>query len=398
MNEPMSAQSFQVPATADRLRQRATIIGAVGIVALLAGAFLNTEQFFRSYLVAFIFWSSVSLGCLGWLMVHHLSGGAWGLVIRRILEAAARTLPVMAVLFLPLIAGVGHLYEWAHPEVVAKDPILQWKEPFLNVPFWVARTLIYFALWCGMAWLLTRWSAQQDAGTPGAPLDPRFGRLSGPGLVVFGLTMSLASIDWMMSVDPHWFSTIYGFVMVGGAGLAALAFVILTMSWLTREAPMAAVVQDKHLHDLGKLTFAFVMLYAYLAFSQFLIVWAANLPEEIPWYLRRMQGGWQILVALLIVGHFALPFAMLLSANIKQDLRRLSAIAALLFVMRFLDVLFQVAPYYHDTLTLHWLDFAAAIGIGGVWMSAFLFFLRGRPLLPVNDPYLPQVLADHGAH
>jgi hypothetical protein len=398
MSEPFTAQSFQVPASADQVRQRATILGVVGLVAMLVGAFTNIEQFFRSYLVAFVFWTSVPLGCLGLLMVQHLSGGAWGLVIRRILEAAARTLPVMAVLFLPLIAGLGHVYEWAHPEVVAADPILLGKEPFLNAPFWIVRSLIYFAIWSTMALLLTKWSADQDAGRPGAPLDHRFARLSGPGLVVYGLTMSLASIDWLMSVDPHWFSTIYGFIMIGGAGLAALAFVILTIFTLMREAPMAGVMQEKHLHDLGKLTFAFVMLYAYFSFSQFLIIWSANLPEEIPFYIRRYQGSWQILFLTLVAGHFVLPFAILLSANIKRNLRRLSLVATLLFVMRILDVLFQVAPYYHDRLTIHWIDVAAIVGLGGVWIAVFLFFLKGRPLLPVNDPYLREALADHGAH
>jgi hypothetical protein len=186
--------------------------------------------------------------------------------------------------------------------------------------------------------------------------------------------------------------------MMGGAGLAALAFVILAIFALMREAPMAGVMQEKHLHDLGKLTFAFVMLYAYFSFSQFLIIWSANLPEEIPWYLKRYQGSWELLFLLLVVGHFVLPFAILLSANIKRNLKRLSVVAAWLFVMRFLDVLFQVAPYYHERLMIHWLDLAAVVGIGGIWMAAFTFFLKGRPLLPVNDPYLHEALADHGAH
>jgi hypothetical protein len=267
-----------------------------------------------------------------------------------------------------------------------------------NVPFWIARTIGYFAIWSAMAFLLARWSAEQDAGGPGAPVDPRFARLSGPGLVIFGLTVSLAAIDWLLSVDPHWFSTIYGFLTMGGAGLAALALVILAIFALMRESPMAGVMQERHLHDLGKLTFAFVMLYAYFAFSQFLIIWSANLPEEIPWYLRRYQGSWQILFLALVVGHFILPFAILLSANIKRNLRRLSVVAGLLFVMRMLDVLFQVAPFYHETLAIHWIDVAALVGIGGLWVTAFTVLLKGRPLLPVNDPHLREVLADHGAH
>jgi hypothetical protein len=398
MSEPISAQSFQVPATADRLRQRATIVGAVGVVVMLVGLVTNADQFFRSYLVGVVFWTTLALGCLGLLMIHHLSGGGWGLVIRRILEAAASTLPLMGALFVPLMLGLGHVYEWAHADVVAKDALLQAKAPYLNVPFWIFRTVFYFVVWSAMALLLKRWSSEQDAGGPTARLDWRFARLSGPGCVVLGITMTLASVDWLMSVNAHWFSTIYGFLMVGGAGLAALAFVILCLSTVLRDHPLAGIIQPKYLHDLGKLTFAFVMLYAYFSFSQFLITWSGNLPEETPWYLRRSHGGWQVMFLVLVVGHFVLPFAILLSANIKQKLHRLSRVAALLLLMRMLETIFEVAPFYHETLTIHWLDVAALAGIGGIWTSAFVFLLKGRPLVPVNDPYLREALADHGAH
>jgi hypothetical protein len=397
MTEPTAARGFEVPASVDHVRRQAAMVGVIGLVALVAGAFVNRPQFFQSYLVAFIFWSGVSLGCLALLMVHHLSGGAWGLVIRRILEAAAKTLPLVALLFVPLIFGVEHVYEWAQPELVAKDPILLHKAPFLNTPFWVARTLIYFVLWSGMAFLLTRWSSQQDQG--GATgLDRRFARLSGPGLVVYGLTVSLAAIDWMMSVDPHWFSTIYGFVMVGGQGLSALAFIIIALFTLTKSEPMSSVVSSKHLHDLGKLLFAFVMLYAYFTFSQFLIVWSANLPEEIPWYIRRLSNGWQFVMFALVLLHFALPFAMLLSADIKQNMGLLMPVALLLFVMRAVDVMFQVTPQFHAGIYIGWIDVAALTGVGGVWVAAFCHYLRGRPMLPVNDPYLREALANHGSH
>jgi hypothetical protein len=398
MSDAISPRSFQAPGLTDAVRRKAILVAGAGLAGMLAGFFVDPAQLFRSYLVAFIFWTGLALGCLGLLMVHHLSGGAWGLVIRRILEAGSRTLPLMAVLFLPLVAGLGHVYEWAHPEEVARDPVLLSKQPFLNAPFWVARTLGYFLIWSGMAWLLARWSREQDEGAATAGLDPRFGRLSGPGLVVFGLTVSLAAIDWMMSVDPHWFSTIYGFIMMGGAGLSALAFVILCLFVLGRAEPLSQVVQTKHLHDLGKLLFAFVMLYAYFTFSQFLIIWSANLPEELPWYHRRLHGGWQYYMLLLVVAHFALPFAILLSANVKKRMASLVPVALLLFAARFLDIVFQVAPQFHETVTLHWMDLAVLAGVGGLWVAAFLTNLKGRPLLPVNDPYLREALADHGSH
>jgi hypothetical protein len=398
MSEPLTAQTLPMPASVDRLRQRALIVAVVGIAGMVAGYVTAPDRFFHAYLLGFLFWSGLSLGCLALMMIHNLSGGQWGLVTRRVWEAGAQTLPLMLVLFVPLTLGLPHVYEWAQPERVAADPILQHKAPFLNTPFWIARTVVMFVLWSGMAWLLARWSREQDAGRS-ADLDPRFARLSGPGLVVYGLTVSLASVDWMMSVDPHWFSTIYGFVMMAGHGLIALAFSVLMLSILTKDAPMAGVVQPKHVHDLGKLMFAFVMLYAYLTFSQFLIIWSANLPEEIPWYIKRFKGSWQYLTYFLIVAHFALPFLVMLSADVKRNLRRLTWLAALLFVMRYLDTVFQVEPQFHDEFTLSWIGLSAALGIGGLWFAAFTHFLKGRPVLPVHDPYFHQVLAaDHGAH
>ena len=397
MSDPMTSQSLQVPASIDRLRQRALIVGLVGVVASVAGAMADPAQFFQSYLVQFIFWSGLALGCLALMMVHHLSGGAWGLMIRRILEAGARTLPLMALAFVPLALGVGHVYEWAHPDVVAKDPILQHKAVFLNTPFWVARTVGYFAIWTLMAFLLTRWSREQDTTRQGVP-DRRFARVAGPGLVVYGLTVSAAAIDWMMSVDPHWFSTIYGFVMMAGQGLGALTLTVLLLSVLAKDPPMAAVVTRDRLHDLCKLMFAFIMLYAYLSFSQFLIIWSANLPEEIPWYLRRLSGGWQFLMLALVLFHFALPWAILLSSDVKKHVGRLTLVAGLMFVMRILDTLFQVAPQFHETLTIHWIDAALTLGVGGIWVTAFLWFLKGAPLLPVHDPSFKEAMANHGSH
>jgi hypothetical protein len=399
MSDPMTARAFEVPAAVGRIRQRAIIVAAVGVAAMAGALLVSPARFFQSYLTAFIFWTSLSLGCLGLLMVHHLSGGAWGLVIRRLLEAGAKSLALMAVLFVPLLFGLRHVYQWAQPEAVARDPILQWKQQFLNVPFWTIRTFLYFGIWTGMAFLLAKWSTEQDREASANQIR-RFSRFSGPGLVVFGLTLSLASIDWMMSVDPHWFSTIYGFIMIGGAGLSALTFVVLCLALLGGSEPLAGIVQPKHLHDLGKLIFAFVMLYAYFTFSQFLIVWSANLPEEIPWYIRRLSNGWQYVMLGLVLLHFALPFALLLSATVKHNLHSLTRIALLVFVMRIADIHFQVAPQFHEGAALTWVDLAAIAGVGGLWVVAFCALLKAHPLLPVNDPYFRQnvLAATHGSH
>ncbi len=399
MSERLTTASFEAPASVDHARSRAMVVGAIGLVATLAGALGGSTQFFQSYLVAFVYWTGVALGCLGLLMVQHLSGGAWGLMIRRILEAAAKTIPLMGVLFVPvLLFGLPQLYEWARPDVVAGDAMLQRKAPYLNTPFFVARSIGYFVIWSLMTYLLTKWSQDQDAA-PGAPYDKRFGKVSGPGLVVFGLTVTFAAVDWVMSLAPHWFSTIFGFLFIGGAGLAALGLVITTMAHLSKTSPMSSIIEQKHFHDLGKLLFAFVMLYAYFSFSQFLIIWSANLPEELPWYLTRLTGPWKFIALLLVFGHFVLPFTLLLSADVKQNTKTVVPIALLLMTMRAVDLFWQMAPqFHHGEFHLHWMDFTAFIGVGGLWVTAFLFFLKGRPLLPVNDPYLPEVFASHGSH
>lgn len=399
MSERLTTASFEAPAGVDNARSRAMVVGAIGLIATIAGAFGSSTQFFQSYLVAFVYWTGVALGCLGLLMVQHLSGGAWGLMIRRILEASAKTIPLMFVLFLPIaFAGLPALYEWARPDVVAGDAMLQRKAPYLNATGFIARGIGYFAIWSLMTYLLTKWSQDQD-GRPGAPYDKRFGKVSGPGLVVFGLTCTFAAVDWVMSLAPHWFSTIFGFLFIGGAGLAALALVITTMAQLSKTSPMSGVFEQKHFHDLGKLMFAFVMLYAYFSFSQFLIIWSANLPEELPWYLTRLTGPWKVIALLLVFGHFVLPFSLLLSADVKQNTKTVVPIALLLMVMRAVDLYWQMAPqYHHGAFHFHWMDVTAFVGVGGLWVTAYLYFLKGRPLLPVNDPYLREALASHGSH
>ncbi len=259
--------------------------GGVGVAICLVGLFLNPAQFIRSYLPAYMLVLGVTLGCLALGMVHQVSGGAWGVVIRRLIGAAARTLPALTLLFLPIVCGMRALYPWTHPEVVAHDEALQWKQPYLNVPFFILRAAIYFAAWNGISYVLNRWAVEQDQTG-----DPRYARkmqlVSAGGLVAYGLTITFASFDWMMSLEPHWFSTIYGVLVMGGQGLAGMAFAIVVLERLSRRPPLRDLVTSSHFHDLGNLLLAFVMLWTYFSFSQFLIIWSGNLPEEAEWYLR----------------------------------------------------------------------------------------------------------------
>ncbi|MEO7653203.1 MAG: hypothetical protein ABIZ80_22320, partial [Bryobacteraceae bacterium] len=318
--------------------------------------------------------------------------------IRRMLEAASRTFPVTFVLFIPIALGMQHLYSWSRPAVIAKDHLLQHKTAYLNVPFFLGRAAFYFAIWIALAHVLSKWSLDQDRN--GAePAHTRMQLLSGPGLLLYGFTVTFSSIDWIMSLDPHWFSTIFGILFMGGQGVSALAFVILVIVLLIDFHPVSEAIFPRHLHDYGKLLFAFVMLWAYFSFSQFLIVWSANLPEEIPFYLKRMTGGWKWIGLALILLHFVLPFLLLLSQNTKKNYRTLWRIAALVFFMRFVDLFWIAAPNFQPaaTMSIHWLDIAVPVGVGGIWLAAFFRQLRQRPLLPAYEPQLEEAL-EHEHH
>jgi hypothetical protein len=376
----------------DSIPQRSLAVGVAALAVCFAGALFDTEQFFRSYLVAYLFAISFSLGCLALVMLHHLVGGAWGFVIQRLLESGIKTLPLMAVLFLPLIFGIHHLYPWAWPEAVAADPILQRKTVYLNVPFFVLRTVLYFAIWIILSHFLNKWSLEQDR-TAEASLTRRLQNLSGPGLILYGLTVTFSSIDWMMSLEPHWYSTIYGMMFMASHGLAALALVICVAYTMARSDPLARVIGPDHFHDLGNLLLALVMFWAYLGFSQFMLVWMENIKEETPWYYRRTSGGWQIVAVLLILGQFALPFLLLLSRAAKRRPRILSGVAFAILFMHWVDLLWLVAPAFQPRgFYIHWLDIGALIGIGGIWMAAFLHRLGENPLLPLNDPRFTETL------
>jgi hypothetical protein len=307
-----------------------------------------------------------------------------------VLESGTRTLPLMALLFVPLALGLPVLYEWARPEAVAHDPALQHKSLYLNVPFFLLRTAFYFAVWLTVARFLNRWSLVLDSA-PDARVRRRLEMLSRAGLLLYGLTMTFAAVDWAMSLEPHWFSTIYGVMFMGGQGLSTFAFVIPVAAVLADRPPFSRVIKPEQFHDLGKLMLAFVMLWAYFALSQYLIIWSANLPEEIPWYLRRRQGGWQWIGLALVLAHFVLPFVVLLSRDVKRHARVIAGVALTLIGARFLDLFWLVRPAFENGVSVHWLDPATALAIGGLWMWTFVWQLKTRPLVPLHDPYLPEV-------
>jgi hypothetical protein len=392
MSEPARFTAFdlQPDSAFQRLQGGALVVGGLGIIGCVVGLFAAREQFFHAYIVSYMFFLGVGLGSMAILMIQYITGGAWGAVIRRLLESATRTLPLLAVLFLPIAFGLGHLYEWARPEHVAHDPILQHKAPYLNVPFFLARAVIYFAAWITTAYFLNRWSLEQDTAA-----DPRLTRklemLSRGGLLLYALTMSFAAMDWGMSLEPHWFSTLYGVMIMGGQGLSTFAFMIPMAALLAARQPFTRIIGPEQFHDLGKLMLAFVMLWAYFALSQYLIIWSANLPEEIPFYLARTKGGWEWVAVVLVLVHFVMPFLVLLSRDVKRHARAVAVVALVLIGARFVDLFWLLRPALApEGFAIHWLDPAAAAAIGGMWMWFFVAQLKTRPVLPLNDPAIPR--------
>ena len=376
-----------------RLQQRALIVGVAVFALCAVGAVMNPAQFFRSYLVGYMFWIGIPLGSLGILMLHHLVGGGWGFIIRKVLESSMWTLPVMALLALPLLFGLGDLYPWARPEQVAAAEVLEHRSGYMNTSFFLIRLLIYFAVWGGLAYCLDRWSRQQDeTGDPA--LARRLEVMSGPGLLLLFLTATFSAVDWVMSLEVEFFSTIYGLLFVVGDGLATLAFGVCAIGFLGHKKPLSDYVSTGKIHDIGNLMLGFVMLWAYIAFSQYLIIWSGNLPEEIPWYINRTGDGWIVIAVVLLLFHFALPFTLLLSRKTKQAVPTLLWVAALVLVMRLVDIYWQVAPAFSEQeIHLHWLDLAAPVAIGGLWLAAFAWRLKDMPLVPLHDSGFENVAA-----
>ncbi len=383
---------FEPQAQLTGLQARALGVGAVGTAALAAGYFLAPEHFYHAYLTGWLLWFGVAAGLFMLGMLNHVSGGLWGVMMRRVTEAAGRTLPFFLIASIPLLLGLEELFPWATPEA-ANDPLIQHKASYLNPTAFTVRMVVFFAIWSGLAFLVSSLSRRQDSA-PSEAIRLRLKKLSAAGLVLWMLTSTLASVDWVMSLDPHWFSSLFGISFVAGQGLSGLCFIVLFMLFLRRGKPFDQLVKPKLFHDYGKLMLAFIMLWAYFVVSQYLIIWSGNLPEEITWYIDRNANGWKLISVLLVVGHFALPFGLLLSQDLKSHAKRLRWVAIWVLAMRWLDFYWQVTPNFsHQKVAFHWLDLAAPAAIGGIWVWLLVAQFKGRPALPVEDPLLKQAVA-----
>jgi hypothetical protein len=397
--------NYQTPAEFDGIRTFA--LGAGGLFTILwaIGLYFDVEQGLRSWLLGFIFWSGLTFGSIGIIMLQYLTGGAWGVVIRRIVEAGARSLPVVFVLFLPLLFGVTKLYEWTH---LPPDDFTMVQRGWYQTPeSWILRSVVYFIIFGIMAYLLNKWSSNQDKSANHEEAARWLGRataFSGPALVIYALVVTFATVDWVMSLDPHWFSTIWGLLFVAGWALATFSFAVLLLAYMSDKAPMNAILGKRHFHDLGKLMLALTMVWAYFNFSQYLIIWSGNIPEETGWYLIRTHGGWGWLSVVLILFHFAFPFLILLQQDFKRKAKLLAAMAGFILFMRLIDMYYLIGPSPRISthgkgldlaLSFSWMDIVAPVAIGGLWLWYFLGQLRSRPIVPVMDPFLENAI-HHG--
>jgi hypothetical protein len=392
----MTAQEYSAPDSVDRLQRRALIAGIVGFVLCAVGYVKTPIQFYHSYLIAFMFVLGLSLGSLGLLMLQHLTSGHWGIVIRRPLEAATRSLPFVAVLFLPIALGMKYLYkEWLEAPKTGEGALSHMQQSYLTVNGFLIRAVIYFAVWLLLVFIFDRWSKRQDVDREDRALRRHLKMLAGPGIILYVFVMSLAAIDWVMSLSPHWASTIYGFLFVVGQIISSLSLMIAIVVLLSRSEPLAGLIQDRHLHDLGKLLLAFVMLWAYFGFSQLLIIWSGNLPEEISFYRTRLYGGWGIVAVIVLVFHFFVPFFLLLSRDLKRNANLLPKVAIWLILMRLVDLFWLTRPEFTLNAMPNWLDVAAPLALGGLWLYFFAFNLKRQPLLPLGDPKLAEAIEHH---
>ncbi|MFZ1685486.1 MAG: hypothetical protein WAU88_15320 [Candidatus Zixiibacteriota bacterium] len=368
--------------------RNALIVAVVGLALSAVGYVVDSEQFFFAYLTAFTFWMTLSLGSLFFVMLHHLVGATWSVVIRRLAESLMATIPYMAILFIPVLLGVHHLYHWSHPEVVAADPLLMKKSAFLNIPFFVIRAIIYFFVWSALAHLLYKNSIKQDTA-PSTELTQKLKTISAPGMILFALTSTLAGFDWLMSLEPHWYSTIFGVYFFAGGLVGAISLMTVMAAFVQSRGVLRGTITVEHYHDLGKLMFAFIIFWTYIGFSQYFLIWYGNIPEETIWYLQRWEGGWKTISMIILFGHFAIPFTLLNFRSAKRTLTPLVIMGVWIIVMHWFDHYWMVLPtHLPKGASISWIEIVATFGIGGVFFWAFWTRFSSTAMVPVGDPKL----------
>jgi len=390
----MTAQDYKAPESLGLVQKRAFLIGGVALFVAVYGALTSPEKFYHAYLFSFLLVLGLTLGSLGLLMLQHLTGGNWGIIIRRPLEAAAQNIWLVILMFVPIVLGMKWLYSaWLDPEKLQAAPLSPLQQSYLTSSGYLIRAVIYFAIWATLVWVFNSWSRRQDVDQEDRTLRRHFKLMAGPGIILYVVTMTFASIDWVMSISPHWASTIYGFIFVAGQAVSAMALMIVVVVLPSGSESFAGVLHKRHLHDLGKLLFAFTMLWAYFDFSQLLIIWSGNQPEEITFYRTRLYGEWGVVAVIVLLFSFALPFAVLLSSDVKRNASLVSKIALWMLAFRLVDLYWMTRPEFTSRAWPTWLDLVVPVALVSLWIGFFAMNLKQRPLLPLGDPKLAEAVA-----
>lgn len=393
-HSPKLTDSVQFPANLD-VAKTFYGFGAVGLIASLIGYFMNSEQFYFSYLTSFTFFTSIALASLILVMIHHVTKSSWGTVLRRIPESFFANLWIWSIFIVPVLIGMSTLYSWTNTEYVADDPIMLGKVPYLNVPFFVIRQFLYFGIWGYMGHRLYKVSVEMDE-TNDWGLVQALRNVSAPGILIFSLTVAFASFDWLMSLDAHWFSTMFGVYFFAMSFQALFPILILMIFWLHKKDILKNTIGKAHIYDLGAWFFGFSVFYAYIAFSQFLLIYYANIPEETLWFYHRLEGSWEFVTFALLIGRFIIPFILLLNRDTKHNYNLLVFTSILVIVMHFIEIYWIVMPVLsHDGVSISWIDFATFIGLGGIFMGLFFHQFKKNNIVPINDPQLSSSLNKH---
>ncbi len=398
----MNAQDYQAPASVNRVQSGGFVIGGLALLLAIFGAVTSPANFYHAYLFSYMWVLGLTLGSLGLLMLQHLTGGIWGIIIRRPLEAASRNILLVLLMFVPIVLGMNTLYSgngvekgWLNSPKTGEGELSHFQQSYLTHSGFLIRAAIYFAVWLFLVWIFNRWSKEQDVNRDDRSLRRRIKMLAGPGIILYVLAMTFAAIDWVMSLSPHWASTIYGFIFVAGQAISSMSLMIAVVVLMAASQPYGRLIQKRHLHDLGKLLFAFNMLWAYFAFSQLLIIWSGNQPEEITFYQSRFHGGWGIVAVLVLLFHFAIPFLLLLSRDVKRTASLVSKVAVWMILMRLVDLFWMTKPEFAPTASVTWMDVVVPIALVGLWLSFFARNLKKMPLFPLGDPKLAEVTTQH---
>jgi hypothetical protein len=368
-------------------------MAVLGLILSGVGFAVDAHQFFHSYLTAYLYVLTIALGCLFFVMLQHLTRSGWSVAVRRLAEVGAWTLPFFAILFIPILFGMGDLFHWSEEGAAEHDHLIQHKQGYLNLTFFLIRAAFYFLAWTLLARYFMRRSINQDT-TKDPLITVQMQRRAAPGIILFGFTLTFMAFDWLMSMDPHWFSTIFGVYTFAGTAVGSFAFLAVVSMTLRRGGCLVHTVRNDHYQDLGRWMFAFSVFWAYIAFSQFFLIWYGNIPEETIWYVHRIEGNWKMGSLFLVVGHFLVPFVLLMSRWIKRKPGFVTAIAVWMLIILYWHIYWRVMPnLHHHGIHFHWIDLACLVGVGGVFLTLYTRKLIGHALVPVGDPRLPESLA-----